>query len=147
MEQHVNFVTLATADLDSARAFYIGGLGWTPTLDVPGEIIFFQVGHGLMLGLFEAANFAADLGAPDVPAVPIRGVTLSHNVGSPGEVDQVVAAAVGAGASVVKPPQYASFGGYHGHFADPNGVIWEIAYNPGWRVEEDGRVRLDAPSE
>jgi catechol 2,3-dioxygenase-like lactoylglutathione lyase family enzyme len=147
VNQSASFVTLATADLDAARDFYVRGLGWTPTLDVPGEIIFFQVGHGLMLGLFEAQHFSADLGEPDVPATPIRGMTLSQNVGSPEDVDRVVADARGAGAVVVKEPQYASFGGYHGHFRDPNGIIWEVAYNPGWLVEPDGRVRLDAPAD
>ena len=147
MDQQAHFITLATQDLDAARAFYAGGLGWTPTLDVPGEIIFFQVGHGIMLGLFESGNFAADLGSADEPPVPIRGVTLSHNVTSPAEVDRIVAAAAAAGASVIKTPQYAAFGGYHGHFADPNGIIWEIAHNPSWRVDDDGRVRLDAPPE
>lgn len=147
MEQAASFVTFATADLDAARRFYVDGLGWTPTLDVPGEIVFFQVGHGLMLGLFEAGHFSEDLGDPETPAIPIRGVTLSQNVAGPDDVDRVVAAAERAGATVVKAPQYAAFGGYHGHFADPNGIIWEIAYNPGWRVEPGGRVRLDAPAD
>jgi catechol 2,3-dioxygenase-like lactoylglutathione lyase family enzyme len=147
VNQTASFITVATADLDAARAFYVTGLGWTPTLDVPGEIIFFQVGHGLILGLFEADHFSADLGDPQAPSVPIRGLTLSQNVGSPAEVDRVVSAAESAGATIVKAPQYASFGGYHGHFRDPNGVIWEVAHNPGWLVEPDGRVRLDAPPE
>jgi catechol 2,3-dioxygenase-like lactoylglutathione lyase family enzyme len=145
VKQAASFVTLATADLDAARDFYVRGLGWTPTLDVPGEIVFFQVGHGLMLGLFEAGHFSADLGAPHTPSVPIQGVTLSHNVDTPEEVDRVVGAAREAGAVVVKEPQFASFGGYHGHFRDPNGVIWEVAHNPGWLVEPGGQVRLDAP--
>ncbi len=145
MDQNASFITFATADLDAARTFYVDGLGWTPTLDVPGEIIFFQVGHGLMLGLFEAAHFSADLDAPQTPSLPIQGCTLSHNVGSPAEVDAVITAAQKAGAAVVKAPQFASFGGYHAHFRDPNGVIWEVAHNPGWLVEHDGRVRLDAP--
>jgi uncharacterized protein len=147
VDQTASFITVATADLDAARDFYVGGLGWRPTLDVPGEILFFQVGHGLMLGLFEAGHFSADLGDPDTPSVPVRGLTLSHNVGGPEEVDRVVSDAVRAGAAVVKPPQFASFGGYHGHFHDPNGIIWEVAHNPGWHVEPDGRVRLDAPSD
>src|SRR5690349_1776219 len=100
-----------------------------------------------MLGLFEAAHFSEDLGNPATSSVPIRGVTLSQNVGGPQDVDRVMADAQRAGATVVKAPQYASFGGYHGHFADPNGIVWEIAYNPGWRVEPDGRVRLDAPAD
>ena len=147
MDQAASFITFATADLDAARGFYVAGLGWTPTLDVPGEIVFFQVGHGLMLGLFEAAHFSEDLGDGATSAIPIRGVTLSQNVDSPRDVDRVMADAQRAGATVVKTPQFASFGGYHGHFADPNGIIWEIAYNPGWRVEPDGRVRLDAPAD
>ncbi len=146
MNQSASFITFATADLDAARTFYVGGLSWTPTLDVPGEILFLQVGHGLMLGLFDAAHFSADLGEPDTPSVPIRGVTLSQNVGSAEEVDRVVGAAERAGAEVVKAPQDAAFGGYHGHFRDPNGVVWEVAYNPGWSVEPDGRVRLEPPA-
>jgi hypothetical protein len=147
VDQSASFVTFATADLGAARRFYVDGLGWTPTLDVPGEIVFFQVGHGLMLGLFEAAHFSEDLGDPATASLPIRGATLSQNVDSPQAVDQVVNAAQQAGATVVKAPQYAAFGGYHGHFADPNGIVWEVAYNPGWRVEPDGRVRLDAPAD
>ena len=102
VDQTASFITVATADLDAARDFYVGGLGWTPTLDVPGEIIFFQVGHGLMLGLFEAGHFSADLGDSDAPSVPIQGLTLSQNVGGPEEVDRVVSDAVRAGAAVVK---------------------------------------------
>jgi uncharacterized protein len=142
MRQHVSFITLATRDLDAARTFYVDGLGWTPTLDVPGEIIFFQIGWGTIFGLFEATKFNEDLGDDSGGAASISGVTLSQNVDSPAEVDEVIADAVRAGATVVKPPQYASFGGYHGHFADPNGAIWEIAHNPGWSVDEDGTVRL-----
>jgi catechol 2,3-dioxygenase-like lactoylglutathione lyase family enzyme len=144
MDRSANFVTVATADLDAARTFYVDGLGWSPLLDVPGEILFFQVGYGMTLGLFKAENFAADLGAAAGSALPVTGVTLSQNVGSSAEVDQTVATAKAAGAIVVKAPQPAAFGGYHGHFADPNGLIWEIAYNPGWSVDADGTVRLVA---
>jgi catechol 2,3-dioxygenase-like lactoylglutathione lyase family enzyme len=119
MDQRADFITVATSDLDAARAFYVGGLGWTPTLDVPGEIIFFQIGYGTMLGLYEATSFRTDLDphlasdthlTSDTP-IPISGVTLSHNVDSPDEVDRVIAAATGAGATVIKRAQRASFGG------------------------------------
>ncbi len=142
MRQHVSFVTLATPDLDAARTFYVDGLGWTPTLDVPREIIFFQIGWGTILGLFEATKFNQDLGDDSGAEAVVSGVTLSHNVDSPVEVDRVIADAIRAGGTVLKHPQYASFGGYHGHFADPNGAIWEIAHNPGWSVDDDGTVRL-----
>lgn len=141
MDQQVHFLTLATPDLDAARRFYRDGLGWTPLLDVPGEIVFFQVAKGMVLGLFEARHFVADVaGAVSDPRT--TGLTLSHNVGSPAEVDAVVDAAVAAGATLVKTPQRADFGGYHGHFADPNGVVWEVCHNPGWSVDPDGTVRL-----
>ncbi|WP_030902284.1 VOC family protein [Streptomyces sp. NRRL F-5126] len=139
MEQRTDFLTFSTADLDAARAFYRDGLGWTPLLDVPGEIVFFQVGHGLVLGLFDAGKFAEDLGVRDAP---IRGVTLSHNVAGPEAVGAAVERAVAAGGTVLKEPQEAAFGGYHAHVADPNGLVWEIAHNPAWSVEPDGTVRL-----
>ncbi len=144
MESRVDFITIATPDLDAARRFYVTGLGWTPTLDVPGEVLFFQVGHGTMLGLYDAAAFRADLGLPADAGLSNSGTVLSHNVANPAAVDRIVDAAASTGATVVKPPQRAAFGGYHGHVADPNGVIWEIAHNPGWRVDPDGTVRLDA---
>ncbi|HVV08691.1 VOC family protein [Amycolatopsis sp.] len=136
----MSFVTLATADLDAARDFYVTGLGWTTILDVPGEVLFFQIAPGTVLGLFDAAKFAEDIGLPTAPGV--SGVTLAHNLNSARQVDECVAAAERAGATVVKPPQQAAFGGYHGHFADPNGVVWEIAHNPGWTVDASGRVAI-----
>lgn len=141
MDPRVHFITFATPDLDAASTFYIGGLGWQPLLDVPGEIIFFQIGPGLVLGLFDLAKFDQDIEGR-TSTTGISGVTLSHNVDGPAEVDKLVAAAVVAGAVVLKSPQYASFGGYHAHFQDPNGIIWEIAHNPGWSVDGAGRVRL-----
>jgi predicted lactoylglutathione lyase len=141
MEQRVNFVTFATVDLDAARSFYQQGLGWQPLLDVPEEIVFFQIGPGLVLGLFEAGKFDADL-KREVSDTSISGVTLSLNVDGPDSVDEVFRAAIAAGASEVKSPVQASFGGYHGHFQDPNGIIWEIAHNPGWSVDEAGTVSL-----
>lgn len=139
MEPRVSFVTFATSDLDAARRFYCQALDWEPLVDVPGEIVFFQVGPGLTLGLFDAGKFDEDLDRP-VSDTSIRGVTLSHNVDSPAEVDAVLTAAVKAGGTILKAAQFAAFGGYHGHFQDPNGVIWEVAHNPGWRVDATGRV-------
>lgn len=141
MDQRAHFLTLATTDLDASRTFYVDGLGWTPLLDVPGEIVFFQIASGLVLGLFDAQKFTDDLGQDGGPA-SVVGLTLSHNVDSPDEVDAVVAAAVKAGATVIKQPRQAAFGGYHGHFADPSGVIWEVCHNPGFSVDADGTVRL-----
>lgn len=139
MNPKLHFITLATQDLDAARAFYVMGLGWEPLVDVPGEIIFFQAAPGLTLGFFDAAKFAKDQELETPPEV--SGVTLSHNVGSRDEVDSVVEHLVGAGGEVTKPPQDGAFGGiYHAMVRDPNGIVWEIAHNPGWRVDPDGTI-------
>lgn len=149
MEPRVDFLTVATPDLDAARRFYRDGLGWEPLLDVPGEILFFQIGFGQVLGLFDAVQFSADLASADdatpsaAPTPSVSGLTLSRNVGGPAEVREVVETMVAAGGTLVKPPQPAAFGGYHGHVADPNGVLWEIAFNPGWSVDADGLVTLE----
>jgi catechol 2,3-dioxygenase-like lactoylglutathione lyase family enzyme len=140
MKPELNFLTLATEDLDAARAFYRDGLGWSPLLDVPGEIIFFQIAPGVTLGFFDARKFAEDLDHKGPVSGP-SGVTLSHNVESRAAVDATVDRLVAAGAALLKTPQESAFGGiYHGHVTDPNGVIWEIAHNPGWRIDAGGKV-------
>jgi uncharacterized protein len=141
MEQNVHFLTLATADLDAARRFY-SALGWQSLADVPDEIIFYQVAPGLVLGFFEANKFNRDL-ADGSDRSAVSGVTLSHNVDSPEEVEAVVQTMVAAGGTVLKKPQAGEFGGiFHAHVQDPNGVIWEIGHNPGWRIAQDGTVVL-----
>lgn len=144
MDPAVSFITLGTHDLDAARRFYVDGLGWPPLFEVPGEIVFVQVGHGLTLSIWTADKLDADAGSPpgtssSAASAPI---TFAHNVASPDEVDAVMAAAVAAGGTVLKEAQVAEFGGYHGVFADPSGFRWEVAHNPGWSVAEDGTVRL-----
>ncbi|SDW03673.1 hypothetical protein SAMN04487917_102381 [Arthrobacter sp. yr096] len=140
MDQQLHFITFATPDLDAARAFYKDGLGWDPRMDVPGEILFFQVAPGLMLGLFDAEKFDQDLNS-STPTDGVCGVTLSHNVSSAEDVSSTIDALVAAGATVIKPAQAGAFGGiFHGHVKDPNGIVWEIAHNPGWRIDDDGTV-------
>ncbi|PWW23039.1 hypothetical protein JD79_02204 [Geodermatophilus normandii] len=142
MEPQVHFLTLATADLDAARRFYVEGLGWTPLLDVPGEILFFQVAPGTVLAFFETAQFAQDLGTG--PARPeVSGVTLAHNVGDRDAVRALADRMAAAGGTVLTAPEEGAFGGvFHALVRDPNGVVWEIGHNPGWSVDPDGTVRL-----
>lgn len=133
-------MTIATADLDKARDFYTAGLGWTPLMDVPGEIIFYQVAPGTVLGLFDATKFQQDLNSSE-QVTGVSGLTLSHNVGSPDEVSSTIEQLAAAGGTILKPAQAGAFGGIsHGHVKDPNGVIWEIAHNPGWRIDDNGKV-------
>ena len=140
MEQALNFITLATADLDAARRFYSDGLGWTSLVDVENEIIFYQVAPGLVLGFFDDEKFDQDLERAHM-TTGASGITLAHNVPSREGVVATVEKLVAAGGSVLKPAQDGAFGGiFHAHVADPNGVIWEIAHNPGWSVADDGAV-------
>lgn len=144
MEQRVAFITFGVPDLDAARQFYVDGLGWPPMLDVPGEVVFIQVGHGLLLGLFDAAAMAADIGG-GASVTGAAGVNVAHNVDSDAAVVAFVDRARAAGAAILKEPQRAAFGGYHAYFADPQGFRWEVAHNPHWRIAADGTVSLTPP--
>jgi catechol 2,3-dioxygenase-like lactoylglutathione lyase family enzyme len=143
MDQHISFITLGVSDLASARRFYVDGLGWTPTLDVEGEVCFLQVAPGVLLALWPAVDLHADIGSGDPPGLASAApVAFAHNVGSEPEVDGAIARVVAAGGTVRKPAQRAFFGGYHGYVADPDGFTWEIAHNPSLRVDADGTVHL-----
>lgn len=130
MDQRLSFLTLAVRDLDASRAFYLDGLGWTAALDVPGEVLMIQMGQHLVLSLWHESGFEDEVGSirrgPGV--VPI---TLSHNVATPGEVDEVLETARAAGAEVVGEGVLREWGGYSGYFADPDDYRWEVAHNPG----------------
>ncbi len=139
MDQRLTLLTLGVRDVDAARRFYLDGLGWTPTLDLP-DVLFLQVAPGMVLSFFGASALAEDIGVRDAPTA--QGVTLAHNVDSEGEVDAVVARAVAAGATLLKEPQRAEWGGYSGYVEDPCGVRWEVAHNPGLVVDADGAVRM-----
>jgi len=130
MEQRVSFITLAVRDLDRTRAFYVGGLGWTPALDVPGEVLMLQVGEHLVLSLWDTAAFEAEVGAI-ARGAGVPPVTLAHNVPTRSQVDEVLAIARAAGADPVFEAVERDWGGYTGYFADPDGFRWEIAWNPG----------------
>jgi catechol 2,3-dioxygenase-like lactoylglutathione lyase family enzyme len=140
MNQQVHLVTLGVQDLKVSRRFYSDGLVWTPLLDL-AEIVFYQVGSGLVLALFPLAELGADTGHA---ATTGTSFTLAQNLGSPAEVDAAMQRARSAGATVLKEPQRAAFGGYHGYFADPDGHRWEVCHNPGWSVADDGTVTLTA---
>ena len=141
MEPKVSVITLGVRDLARSRKFYVEGLGWRPTLEVEGEVIFIQVAGGQLLALWEVTEMAREAGAigHSAKAPPI---TLGHNVDSPEEVDRVMKEAVAAGASLVSPATRTSWGGTNGYFADPDGFRWEVAHNSGFRVTADGKVHL-----
>jgi len=137
MEQRITAVTLGVEDLNRSEVFY-RALGWERTND-DAEVAFFQAG-GMVLALWGRRELAEDGGVEDPGGW--GGVTLSQNVRSPGEVDEVMRAAVLAGATVGHPAGPTFWGGYAGVFSDPDGHTWEIAYNPFWELAEDGSIRL-----
>jgi uncharacterized protein len=139
MEQRLSLVTLGVADLERARRFYEDGLGWRRGNNHP-EVVFFQIG-GAVLALWRRDALAQDAGLPDAGS-GFGGITLAYNARTREEVDAVLAEAEAAGANILKPAEDAFWGGYSGYFADPDGHVWEVAWNPEWTVADDGSVRL-----
>jgi catechol 2,3-dioxygenase-like lactoylglutathione lyase family enzyme len=138
VEQRVSVITLGVADLGRARAFY-EALGWKTGAGSDADVVFFQAG-GMVFALWDRASLAEDSGVEDRGGW--GGITLAHNVRSPAEVDEVVARAEVAGATVVRAPGETFWGGYSGVFVDPDGHPWEVAHNPHWTLVDDGSVRL-----
>ena len=138
MDQRVSLVTLGVADLDRARRFY-EALGWTSPSVPDDGVVFFQCG-GMVLALWGRASLAEDSAVVDPGGW--GGVTLAYNVGSPEEVDAVLAEARGAGATVGREGAPTFWGGYSGVFVDPDGHPWEVAHNPHWTIADDGSVTL-----
>lgn len=142
MEQRISLVTLGVSDLRRARRFY-ERLGWRG--QEVEETVLFQAG-GMAVVLWDVAKLAADAGVP-VRAQGFGGVTLAHNVRSRGEVEAVLAAAASAGATITKAAAETFYGGYAGYFTDPDGHVWEIAFNPGFALGPDGALTLPDFSE
>jgi catechol 2,3-dioxygenase-like lactoylglutathione lyase family enzyme len=143
MKPCINVLTLGVRSVDAARRFYVHGLGWEPTLDVPGEVVFIQIGHGLLLSLYGAGDLAAEAGDihRGAQAAPI---SLGYVVADEATVTEILDHAVAAGGSLVAPAQRREWGGVSGYFADPDGYRWEIAYNPGFTVTPEGKVSIQA---
>jgi uncharacterized protein len=137
MDQRLSVITLGVADLDRAAAFY-GGLGWRRGTDDSG-VVFFQL-NGFVLALWSRNELATDSAVTDGGGW--GGVTLALNVGSPAEVDAVLAEAERVGARIGRPGAPTFWGGYSGIFIDPDGHPWEVAHNPGWTVTPDGKTLL-----
>jgi catechol 2,3-dioxygenase-like lactoylglutathione lyase family enzyme len=139
MEQRMSLVTLGVADLRRARRFYENGLGWKPGF-ASEEVVFFETG-GPIIALWNRRDLAADARLDDDEST-FGGIALAHNVRSRGDVDAVLAEAAAAGAAILKSAEDTAWGGYSGYFADLDGHLWEVAWNPSWRIAENGAVRL-----
>ncbi len=142
MEQRLTLITLGVADLARSRRFYLDGLGWTASSAGNEHVVFIAAG-GVVLGLYGRAALAEDMRVA-AEGRGFAGFSLAHNVRTREEVDRVLAQAQAAGATVLKPAEEAFWGGYSGYFADPDGHPWEVAWNPFFPLDADGRVLLPA---
>ena len=138
MEQRISLITLGVADLARARAFY-EALGWRASGPIDG-VAFFQAG-GMIFALWSWEALADDAGiAPSGQG--FRGSALAYNVRDKAEVAQIVETWVAAGGTVTRAAQDTFWGGHTAYVADLDGHLWEIAWNPGWPIAEDGSIRL-----
>ena len=127
MESRISFVTLGVTDLERSTLFYEVGLG-LPRRESPPGVSFFEMGK-TWLALYPRHLLAADAGVP-AGGSGFAGFALAHNVRTPAEADRLLQKAAAAGGRIVKPGERADWGGYSGYFADPDGFLWEVAWNP-----------------
>ncbi len=144
MEPRISIITLGVSDLGRAYEFYHHGLGLPTTRRPDSGILFFQT-SGTCLALYPLEKLAEDISASDPPQRQgsFSGITIAHNTRSREEVDAVLARAVAAGATLLKPAQDVFWGGYSGYFADPDGYHWEVAYADSWQFNDDGSLVIE----
>jgi len=140
VEPRVSLVTLGVSDLERAVAFYRDGLGWPKSGIGGNEVAFFKTG-GAIIALFPREALAADAGVDVAEDGGLARFSLAHNVAEEEGVDVVLAQAAESGATIVKEAQEIFFG-RHGYFADPDGFLWEVAWNPSFPMAADGSIEL-----
>ena len=140
LEQRVSIVTLGVGDLQRSIAFY-EKLGWRRSLPELTGVAFFQC-PGMVFGLFPLDALLADAGLDPASAVGVGRASLAYNTRDKDAVEVVLAEAEAAGGSIVKKAQEAFWGGYHGYFLDPDGHLWEVAWNPGLEIDATGAAVL-----
>jgi uncharacterized protein len=129
MKPKLSLVTLGVSSLERSRRFY-ESLGWSPhNWDPDSNVVFFSL-NGVMLSLFQKEDLAADIGVDAVQTSGFPSITLAHNEPSPIDVDRAFNEFISAGATSLKPPQPTEWGGYSGYVSDPDGHLWEVAFNP-----------------
>lgn len=138
MDQRVTLITLGVSDLKKSRKFYEECFGWKPLPMSDENIVFFQL-NGLQLALFPDHALAEDA-AVDAKGSGFRKFSLAYNLRSEKEVDDLVASLRSKGVKVLKKPQKVFWGGYSSYVEDPDGILWEFAYNPFMNLDKSGNV-------
>ena len=140
MSANITLITLGVVDVTNATGFY-ESLGFAKSKTASQDDVSFLHAGGVVLALWGREAQREDANAGDVWNGN-GGIVVAQNVASEVEVDAVMARAAASGARILKPPSTTFWGGYNGYCADPDGNIWEIAFNPHWGLEEDGRIEL-----
>ncbi len=140
MDQRLSLVTLGVDDMVRARSFY-EALGWQAGGPSNDDVTFFQAG-GMIVGLYGRAALAADAGVTNTPRQGFSGIALAYNARDKAGVDAVLSEAVAAGGTLIKAAHDVFWGGYSGYFADPDGHLWEVAWNPFFPLAADGAIAL-----
>ena len=140
MEPRISLVTLGVSDIARSRAFY-ERLGFKASSAGNDNVVFFDAG-GLVLALFGHDDLAEDAHIAGGKPPEFRGMSIAQNARSKEEVDAVINEAVTAGARLVKAAETVFWGGYSGYFSDPDGHLWEVAYNPFFPLDDQGRIQL-----
>lgn len=141
MKPRITVLTIGVDDLDRSLAFYRDGLG-LPTQGIIGQefehgaVAFFDLQAGLKLAIWNRKDIAHETKVPLAAPSPTE-FTIGHNVGSKEEVDSIMELARRAGATITDPAHDAFWGGYSGHFQDPDGHLWEVVWNPAWDSEDE----------
>jgi len=140
MNQHLHIITLGVRDFEASKKFYTETLGWKISRPQEG-IAFFQAG-GVVLAIFPREELAKDA-LVDLEESGFSGFTLAYNARSESEVDEIISDLKSKGVTIAKEPQKVYWGGYSSYFADPDGFLWEVAYNPFFPFDEHGNLKLD----
>ena len=140
MKPRITVLTIGVDDLTKSLKFYRDGLGFE-TRGIVGEefeygaVVFFDLQNGMKFALYSRKSLAHDANIAQTPPNATE-FSIGHNVNSKKEVDTVMAQAKKAGANIIKPAQKTFWGGYAGYFQDPDCHLWEIAWNPAWKIED-----------
>lgn len=140
MRQKLTLITLGVSDLAKAVDFYEVGLGWKRASASLDDLVLFDLG-GIILALYSRERLGEDAGVPHEGS-GFSGITLSYNARDEHEVDHVIRQVESLGATVVKRPQKAFWGGYNAYFRDLDGHMFEVAFNPYWPLDASGAVHL-----
>lgn len=140
MEPRINIITLGVSEVSRSRKFY-EKLGWKASSASNADMVIFH-SKGTALALYPEPMLAADALADPTKCIGFRGLTLAYNVGSKPEVAKILKQAEAAGGKIVKAAQDVFWGGHSGYFADPDGHLWEVAWNPHWPLQKDGSLKL-----